>query len=1428
MGKKLQISVIIAMMIVISGCIQPPLSLGCCLKANATDQHKCVLFNADTTRDFPPPLTIGCGGGFCNVTVSTGVYTIPICTEDQDTGCSNAACTALVCGDFKYAPTIPIDIEGTSTPQPSDTGAETTIQFFKGQCIPLQVDNHFKRVLKTAKAKVDVFRFGVGGSFDEFEQARYFFPVSDKFCNINPPRSTSDLRIDRYMNYMGAGNVKYNPIAKITGNCVDDVNNASAWDNSPISYTEDTSPITTGFTEQGGPQHAVQTKTPVPEVRNYIFSKYVEVDDMVTGGTCGTGGETGSDCTPSGGSYFGTEYKKLDVGAYFAGLTNLYADDINGYQKTIPTTRAPFECDLSSNDCYSGFCDTTLYRRDVMLTTDGNEVTTGCEHYYDSSSGRTILVCEPLTDISGSTRTFAGVDGKTVWINSVMRDDYLAKTDDLFRSPNYRDNICWIRKGSLYTDVMLDYMGDNQTLEETNNVCRAGDGPPMCLFPITCTGPAVGFSYDMSKNLDVAAETRAPVNIPYDLSGNKVANAFSDDTQPPAGGILFFGNIQGGMGGQPQYQKTPDGPTRDVIGYALVDPSEVGNLLLVKNCGMVEGTDYDIIEVPDNPKDWQPLQNDFAGYVLDKIKDLQYAAPGDACANGKGQTNDDTGPNVYAYSPNYILGGVPWVISMYKSDNLADLSASLGASPVPDTNVFLLTSEIARALRNINRYGDYSKTTAAGDTCALRDLIPLTQWEYPTGGDPKHTIIKGWGFATVDDPRGTANFHDFYGLYFAKHIVVFYGDNTDAADPSKKVLGRCEIDGGSGLPKTRTFGWCEPCSTSTLAYQKITAGTNPYRPVLTQSTSATGAINTTTLCTQRYSSAFGEDNPALVCEKNPFIEDMPDYNGLELMRTGTPRTIPSAAMIKDRLGTYMKQGIMPVIDISDPSNWDLDNPFVQMDCTSTCADAAKGRDACPDCQKCDLCNANPDESGCINKDNPIVGVCARCTSCVQGNQLYCEDCLDKKHYTTYDFLPLFSKTGAMVVIVNQFSFFDFSNPDAFRARVFDTSFRSKLVRDNCAGCLVGYQVVGVTDNITFLSVASAVQTQLAAIGAQNQIDLITFDYNINPDAQLPGHEKDREAAADDLLACAQSSLFLLNRTSMVVGLRIADVSGGDELGLQDTLDRIFRKQTDLVAAGSMGIIYAPERNAKDDLYMYGLETENDAGLGVKGPKFCALQQAMADATTLPPLTIFNKVSVTRPICGKCTSLELATGVCTDKNGLNPAMKCDDGGYCALPTEETEFWRYKCPADTFTPDCSLCNKTVRDFTCTRIYTNGSVDTFNGSTGDIASDMYMDVMAGLPKGQKCCVDSNNDNHSFVKMQIPQPNNNMLAFSHDQNANCDFGNVAGLGDLGLFCGIDLPIKEYDIKCALKTGINAGQPAGNPQSPNTQQKPTTIQIPP
>lgn len=148
------------------------------------------------------------------------------------------------------------------------------------------------------------------------------------------------------------------------------------------------------------------------------------------------------------------------------------------------------------------------------------------------------------------------------------------------------------------------------------------------------------------------------------------------------------------------------------------------------------------------------------------------------------------------------------------------------------------------------------------------------------------------------------------------------------------------------------------------------------------------------------------------------------------------------------------------------------------------------------------------------------------------------------------------------------------------------------------------------------------------------------------------------------------------------------------------------------------------------------------------------------------------------------------------------MTCENGVECNLPLGAKDPSIYKCPEGTVLDECKLCNATSGIFFCNKTFVNGTTVPFNVSSQHIDSDIYGDIIGGVKKPNKCCLqDRTGNNYTYIKHTVANIVNAPIVYSKKGDPNQDCGMTSGqtVGS-GAFCGAKLPVQDYDIECEFE----------------------------
>lgn len=1344
MKRAVLIAIVIVIAVMAAGCLKQPERIGCCLRPNASvpdgnGDVGCVLYNTTSLLEQPEfysqtewcNLTTG-----CNVSIGSDHKLLPICTDDQLVACIEPDCNAMVCGDFAFKPRVApgfTDTESAAGDTPANLEEDTAgLQFYKGQCRFLPMDAKLNKIMKASKSQINVFRMGAGGSFDEYDQYRYFLPISDKYCSMSISSGGSDtIMIDRYMNYLTTEKEEFYPEEDIVDNCMDDLGNPRGTD-TPFGFSDYSGPLYFNFEDEVSSSY----EPILPDYSNYKTTYVARMNywaDWNSEDECYDYDSAFVDTT-------GGIYKKIDSAYYrkelsIAHVATMYGDTSAG------STRAPFECGISSAECYSGRCSTEIYSRGVLLSSSGSEeaeVVSDCNAAEDPMGFR-IVVCSPTKSVTPQgerppIREYAGLAVKTFHINLAELGDSpfvdygeVTADDDDADASGCTDNQVFCAWDSFGPEI---YSGGDSGTGDTRYGYLEQDSEGEYLFlPWIYTASDVSYEWE---NCDDDDDDEWCDSVTHETMG------------PPAGGIVFFGQV-----GDGDYVNYDDGDgASDIIGYALLTEDDFKGTLFYKECDLEEGTDYTVVDLttamrtvtmtgssctedddcsgfacsvhgcdcaggkcqyqqemeinPDSPE-WKKLMTSFRKYFTRYVKE------------GLGGNNfDEDGCGDYAETLDVVFAGMPWVINFEKGNwNVEDDYES--------AITYNLASTSAQVIRERNIYDEDMSQVPGTTSCELR----RTAGEY-------HVPWLADIFGLVKE---------YYNVVYSPYVILI-------KKPSDGTIGsKCLLDESTGLPKVKTFGWCEPCTSSTLAYQeiKVNEDNSVYMPGYTADIGTGESRNAESICEVAYTKGdwdwgdFSFDWTDNVSCFNQHITDVNEYRE-QLGDLGAPRTDPDATIIKERLGDYLKSGVMPVLDMKDSSNWEMDNPERSSD------------------------------------------------------------------YAQYDFERLFGNMGAVVVIVDDIG----SEADDVKLeQIAERTNTVATFCPRCLTAVHVNSPANnetFTDIVYSMTADNRIQANLDVITFDYPVSNHHDVYD-----SIPGLDNKSAAIAEDIASYGMGSLSLgtKGKPVMVVGFNVKD--DDPTWNGKESYTKLFQgitfNQDKLVSSGVIGLIYKPASTEIGDTQYLGL-VDRTPMVGIKTSKFCAFENALQLMSLSPSVAMFNRVAARAPPinCTACTSIDRALKLCGTEATEDPLL-CDDGYRCDLPDGLPES-EAKCPEKTVSTDCPLCNETGGQYICNITYTNGTTKQLGpGPMSEVSTDAFMDVVAGMPAPYKCCLGSGEGDlaakYTYVKDVHQSPLNKPIVFSKSGDPDVNCGMSASGEDVGAiseFCGMQqMPLKDYDIECAM-----------------------------
>ncbi len=417
--------------------------------SNADNKNSCYLLD-------------DAGAPVLDKTTKLPVTAAPVCASLAPDPCVQNNCTAMLCGKPRVSVRLGLDNNGINAAAGTGSNdnafsAEAKANSQTGLvgriCEFRPLDAGTNRLLKSADWFVNSMRLGIGGTFSDYDRARFYLPSTDFFCSSSNPNAV----VDRFTNYLsnnaplpafGGSNCPgpgCNYHADLTYCKLDSTTKPA----SPFYYcTKD--PASPPLQYPLGPSsssaqaaylgcnqacnanrlHACSSNPdllltdatvspptstfspPAEQVARQPFvdtAAYLHTLENVYP-TPGVGSNI--NCAPGDPTCDATDYyKKYEVPP--SGLDCNGRDQSSpGCQSYLANQRKPgpagakvFEC-ISGADCLSGTCDQSTYSRSQCFLSDGTAVACGChavsdcEQYFQCSQYSTNSVARAVCDDS--------------------------------------------------------------------------------------------------------------------------------------------------------------------------------------------------------------------------------------------------------------------------------------------------------------------------------------------------------------------------------------------------------------------------------------------------------------------------------------------------------------------------------------------------------------------------------------------------------------------------------------------------------------------------------------------------------------------------------------------------------------------------------------------------------------------------------------------------------------------------------------------------------------------------------------------------------------------------------------------------------------------------------------------------------------------
>ncbi|MEM4367306.1 MAG: hypothetical protein QW035_04230 [Candidatus Anstonellales archaeon] len=437
---------------------------------------------------------------------------------------------------------------------------------------------------------------------------------------------------------------------------------------------------------------------------------------------------------------------------------------------------------------------------------------------------------------------------------------------------------------------------------------------------------------------------------------------------------------------------------------------------------------------------------------------------------------------------------------------------------------------------------------------------------------------------------------------------------------------------------------------------------------------------------------------------------------------------PNASYMYSKTSQYLAEGIMPIIDASDPElwyNWEGTHTFSG---------------------SCSYAEDSPESFGFMSLDG-----------CVEKSG----KCICEGQNPNF-FNAIINESGPVLLIVANLTYFDIGNED-----VMDEAMRRGLVtRYLCKSCLPAIRVKADTiqqknevlsayfglpsDEESCFSFVSRVMDSQCNQKRLSSVELIVTEFQPGKGELAPAGANQTETnklILGKMTNFTHTTLIRYSKVTFVDDISACLGSGdcwpeNDWAGLQSFYMHLLQNQENLISRGFIGIHFQNWSGASKGNYM-AVQGTGDDGLKyseMKSKLYCSFASPTYFLIHGPPTTYYNRVFASENVTCVPASMADYLKYCGGSSSCN-LRQCDDGQLCTCPegtscSSNPEGW--KCPEGQVTNQCTDCSS-IGPQTCTLVYQNGSIEQKIYPPDQL--QYYPEIIASLQKPNKCCLSQPN---------------------------------------------------------------------------------------
>jgi len=693
-----------------------------------------------------------------------------------------------------------------------------------------------------------------------------------------------------------------------------------------------------------------------------------------------------------------------------------------------------------------------------------------------------------------------------------------------------------------------------------------------------------------------------------------------------------------------------------------------------------------------------------------------------------------------------------------------------------DAGAFVPVSDIVG--RDGRRYAGYQTNANYGNALAIKFIEKCLSGNRMAEDVQSGTVATGsysyTGGYRDDDSRAWGDLH-------ATNVINVLAKNNDG----KLAIGDCEYMGGVGM-QIGAYGWCEPCTYSTVARQRVTATLDNNYNITGQDFSPTASYLTERL------------DEYLKASVMPILDVRDNYNA---QRVSTPQTNFAGSLVYEA-ETDSYRIYSQVFETRPELNGKYRVPIAEL---------------VGDRGVVTLVIANVEDF----TDEPSGFWAADGTVCEDEEN--CAPIGDRVNIakSVSDMMNYWRGNGWRYYNIEKDKIDVLGGREITKREYY--LLKANAAKQLCPTCLIAVAARNRDYYEDLLEADSALRwneenpygklfqitrTQLNEqwnVDAQaDVVDLIVDDWNIDAlEAKDPGTEVDLQVNYSGSLIKRYHKPIFNWGLEIITAYVAADGSrDSNQTDYINVVNEIFGNQRDLTSAGTMGVAYPMWRGgwaalAKQD-NVEGKRGDGswqllDGGGHYYAGDFCAVYSGSKKILGLKETTLYQKIYASETCeCVLCSDDEIYDGMCGNL-GLGVASSDGVEMECRMPDGEDPA-QYKAPLSCITNSCMKCSASAGTASCSRISEGQAQKMGNVDISELG-DIDKDIISALAPERKCCINDSEGNYTYLKYTGEIQKNEQVLYHRSGSIAFDCGKTPDLDPS--VCGISINTEPSQVVC-------------------------------